>query len=129
VARPDAGTRVLRFFVVGVGAVLLMFALSYLLVSAGLAPFSGSVIAYALVFLVAYSAQRSWTFGGEHAHSSALPRYFVLQAGCAAVSGTVAHVAVTGFGLSPAAMSMLTAFAAGAASYVVSSVWVFPQQP
>jgi len=74
----------------------------------------------------AYSAQRGWTFGAEHDHASALPRYFTLQAGCAAFSGLVSHVAVTRFGLSPVAMSALATVAASAASYIVSSRWVFP---
>jgi putative flippase GtrA len=128
VARPRNRTRLLRFFIVGAGAVLLMFVLSYLFAMAGLRPFAGSVLAYALVFVLAYTAQRSWTFGGEHRHRSALPRYLVLQAGCALASGALAHVAVTGFKLSPFPMAVLTALAAGAASYVVSSAWVFPQR-
>ena len=32
--------------------------------SAGLPPFVGSAIAYMLAFVVAYSAQRGWTFEG-----------------------------------------------------------------
>lgn len=127
-ARPRNRSRLLRFFIVGAGAALLMFVLSYLFVMAGFRPFAGSILAYVLVFVLAYTAQRSWTFGGEHRHGSALPRYLVLQAGCALASGTVAHVAVTGFSLSPLPMAVLTALAAGAASYAVSSAWVFPQR-
>ena len=119
-------TRLFRFLVVGVGAALLLFVLSWLLVSLGLSPFVGSAVAYAMSFVVAYSAQRGWTFGAEHDHASALPRYFTLQAGCAAFSGLVSHVAVTRFGLSPVAMSALATVAASAASYIVSSRWVFP---
>lgn len=118
--------RLFRFLTVGVGAALLFFVLSWLLVSLGLSPFIGSVVAYAIAFVVAYSAQRGWTFGGQHDHVSAMPRYLALQLGCALFSGLVSHLAVTRFGLSALAMSALTTVAAGAVSYVMSSLWVFP---
>lgn len=119
-------TRLFRFVTVGVGAALLFFVLTWLLVSLGVAPFIGSIVAYATAFVVAYSAQHGWTFGGRHDHGHALPRYLALQAGCAAFSGLVAHFSATRFGLSPLPMSALTALAASAASYVLSSLWVFP---
>ncbi|RVD16248.1 GtrA family protein [Mesorhizobium sp. M4B.F.Ca.ET.017.02.2.1] len=119
-------SRLFRFLVVGVGAALLLFVLSWLLVSLGLSPFVGSAAAYAIAFVVAYSAQRGWTFGGEHDHATALPRYLALQLGCAVFSGLVSHVAVARFGLSPPAMSALTTVATSALSYVASSLWVFP---
>ncbi|PWJ90462.1 putative flippase GtrA [Mesorhizobium loti] len=119
-------TRLFRFLTVGVGAALLFFVLSWLLVSLGLSPFIGSVVAYAIAVVVAYSAQRGWTFGGQHDHVSAMPRYLALQLGCALFSGLVSHLAVTRFGLSALAMSALTTVAAGAVSYVMSLLWVFP---
>ncbi|MER8631966.1 GtrA family protein [Mesorhizobium opportunistum] len=119
-------TRLFRFLVVGVGAALLLFVLSWLLVSSGLSPFAGSAIAYAIAFVVAYSAQRGWTFGAEHGHTRAFPRYLALQAGCAAFSGLVSHVAVTHFGLSPVAMSALTTVTTSTVSYFASLLWVFP---
>jgi putative flippase GtrA len=120
--------RLFRFIVVGVGAAALMFALTYALVLAGLPPFFGSTLAYAAAFVVAYSAQRGWTFGGRHDHSHAFPRYLVLQLCCALFSGVVSHVAVARFGMSALAMSALTAIVAGATSYVLSSLWVFPDR-
>jgi putative flippase GtrA len=119
-------TRLFRFLTVGVGAALLLFVLSWLLVSLGLSPFIGSAVAYAITFVVAYSAQRGWTFGGQHDHASAMPRYLALQVGCAMFSGLVSHVAVTRFGMSPLSMSALTTVAASTVSYVLSSLWVFP---
>jgi putative flippase GtrA len=119
-------TRLFRFVTVGIGAALLLFALSWLLVSLGLSPFVGSLIAYAIAFVVAYSAQRGWTFGGQHDHARAMPRYLALQVGCALFSGLVSHVAVARFGMSPLAMSALTTVAASMASYILSSLWVFP---
>ncbi|MHA6687733.1 GtrA family protein [Mesorhizobium sp. A556] len=122
------GPRMVRFVIVGGGAAALFFGLSWLFVSLGMAPFTGSVVAYGIAFLVAYTAQRSWTFEGKHDHAHTLPRYVALQLGCALFSGALAHIAVTRFGLSPLAMSALTTIAASAASYVLSSVWVFPDR-
>ena len=124
-ARKLAALRLVRFAVVGVGAALLFFVLSWALVSAGLPPFVGSVIAYGLAFVVAYSAQRGWTFEGQHDHRRALPRYLVTQLVCALFAGLSAHVAVSIFSASPLVMSAIITVAAGAASYVLSLVWVF----
>src|SRR4051794_34510852 len=118
--------RLFRFIVVGVGAAALLFVLTYALASAGLPPFLGSTLAYAMAFVVAYSAQRAWTFGGRHDRSHAFSRYPALQLGCALFSGVVSHIAVKGFDMSPLAMSALTTILSGAASYVLSSLWVFP---
>lgn len=118
--------RLARFVTVGTLAAGMLFALTWLLVSTGLPPFAGSITAYVLTFLCAYTAQRGWTFGGGHGHAQALPRYFALQAGCAVFSGTVSHVAVTRYGLSPVAMAAVTTVLTSAASYVLSLVWVFP---
>ncbi len=119
-------SRMCRFLIVGSGAALLLLVLSYALVSLGMSPFTGSVLAYAVAFCCAYTAQRGWTFGGDHDHARALPRYFVLQAGCAAFSGLVSHLAVTHLGMAPLPMAAATTIPASAASYVVSSAWVFP---
>ncbi|MDX8510298.1 GtrA family protein [Mesorhizobium captivum] len=123
---PFLQTRLFRFLTVGFGAALLLFVLSWLLVSMGLSPFTGSVVAYAISFVVAYSAQHGWTFGGKHDHATAMPRYLALQVGCAVFSGLVSHVAATRFAMPPLSMSALTTVAASAASYVLSSLWVFP---
>lgn len=117
--------RAVRFLTVGVAAALLFFALTYALVSMGMPPFASAVIGYATAFVVAYSAQRSWTFGGGHGHSHALPRYFIVQVGCALGSGLLAHVAAERFQMSPLAMSAITTVAASLVSYVLSSLWVF----
>jgi putative flippase GtrA len=123
-----AGNRMCRFLIVGSGAAALLLALTYALARLGMPPFAGSVTAYAVAFCCAYLAQRGWTFGGNHDHSRALPRYFVLQAGCAAFSGLVSHVAVSRLGMAPLPMAVVTTVAASAASYVVSSAWVFPMR-
>ncbi len=117
--------RLVRFLVVGVGAAALLFVLSYLFVKLGMAPFTGSTLAYLIAFIVAYTAQRNWTFQSKGSHTTTLPRYFVLQAGCAIVSGVTAHTAVSVFGASPFAMSGITTIVASVVSFVLSSVWVF----
>ncbi|TPM04120.1 GtrA family protein [Mesorhizobium sp. B2-3-10] len=118
-------TQLFRFLTVGAGAALLFFVLSWLLMSLGASPFIGSVVAYAVAFVLAYSAQRGWTFGGRHDHARVMPRYLALQLGCAVLSGLVSHVAVARFGMSAFAMSALTTVAASAVSYILSSLWVF----
>jgi len=125
--RAAIGLRAVRFLTVGVGAALLFFVLTYALASLGMPPFAGTVVAYAAAFVIAYSAQRNWTFGGGHAHARALPRYFILQAGCALGSGVLAHVATEKMQMSPLAMSALTTVAACMVSYVLSSLWVFAE--
>ena len=120
--------RLVRFVTVGVGAATLLFALSYLFVRLGMSPFTGSIAAYAIAFAVAYTCQHGWTFGGVHDHSHALPRYLAVQLGCALISGLVAHVSVEGLGGSPLAMSIAVTTVASAASYVLTSLWVFPRR-
>jgi putative flippase GtrA len=115
-----------RFIVVGSSGALLFFTLSFALVSAGMAPFFGSALAYAICFITVYATHRSWTFSSVNVpHGKALPRYFLLQAFCAVMSGLVAHFLVSTFGFAPLAMSALTAIAAAGFSYFVSSLWVF----
>ena len=118
--------RLMRFIVVGVGAALMFFVLSFLFRRGGMPPFAGTVVAYAISFAAAYIAQRGWTFGGVHSHGEAFPRYLTGQIGCALMSGVVGHVAVDGFGLSAFWMSATVTIAASAASYLLSSFWVFP---
>ena len=120
--------RLFRFFLVGGGSAGLFFVLTYLLATLGMPPFAASILAYAIAFVVAYTAQRGWTFGGRHAHSHSFPRYLALQVACALFSGVVAHAAVALFGMSPLAMSAVTTVLASAVSYVASSLWVFPDR-
>jgi putative flippase GtrA len=122
---PDL-VRIVRFVCVGVGVAVLFMVLTYLLVSAGVAPFLASIVAYGLCFVVAYLLQRFWTFEAKHPHAEALPRYFVLQVACAILSGLVAQVAVDRFGATHLVASGLAASTAGALSYVGSIRFVFP---
>ena len=118
-------SRLVRFLAVGAGAAGLLFALSYALVSVGLRPFAASVIAYAVAFAVAYTAQRNWTFGATQTHGVALPRYFAVQLGCALLAGATSHACVEWLGASHIVMSAVTTVLASAVSYVLLSRWVF----
>lgn len=125
ISHAAAFDRLRKFALVGLLAAFILVALSYLLVSAGLAPFPASALAYLFAFAAAYTGQRSWTFGGRHDHRRALPRYLLLQLACAAFSGVVSHVSVSRFGMPPFAMALVTTIMASAASFVFSSLWVF----
>jgi putative flippase GtrA len=120
--------RFIRFVIVGVGAAALLFALILLFAALGMAPFAGSVLAYGIAFAVAYTAQRNWTFGARHGHAYSLPRYFAVQAGCAALTGLCAHIAVSVLAMPPLPMSAITTILASTASYVLSTLWVFPHR-
>lgn len=120
------GSRLPRFAISGIGAALLFLLLSYSLMVVGMSPFWATLLAYALAFLAGYTAQRNWTFGGRHPHTRSLPRYFVLQGICAIGSGLFAKTATHLFGLTPFALSIITTGAVGLISFVVSSLWVFP---
>src|SRR4051795_10266983 len=85
----------IRFFVTGGGAAALFFALSVAFVTAGAPPFWGSLAAYAIAFLASYLLQRGWTFRGLHRHRHALPRYLILQLGCALSSAAAAQAVVS----------------------------------
>ncbi len=121
------GLRPVRFLAVGVGAAALMFLLSYLFVSAGMPPFLGTTIAYAIAFAAAYTAQRAWTFGARHGHGHAFPRYCTIQVACALLSGVLAHVLVAYLHLPPLAMSAVITIAASVTSYFLSSRWAFAE--
>ncbi|HEY6632520.1 MAG TPA: GtrA family protein [Rhizobiaceae bacterium] len=117
--------RSVRFLIVGGGAAALMFALSYLFRRIGIPPFAGTTAAYAIVFAVAYSAQRGWTFGGAHAHRRAFPRYLAAQLGCAVMAGLVGYAFADILAAPAVVMSAAVTATAGIGSYVLSSRWVF----
>lgn len=121
--------RLVRFAAVGIAAALLFFLLSLLFVTLGAPPFAGSVAAYAIAFVVAYLAQRGWTFGAAHAHRDALPRYLAAQLACAMMSGLVAQICIEVFAWPPLWMSLAATATAGATSYLLSSRWVFSNRP
>lgn len=118
-------SRLVRFLIVGIGAAALLFVLAYVFASLGMRPFLASSLAYLITFAVAYTSQRSWTFGGEQDHAIAFPRYLALQLGCAVFSGIVSHVAVVWYGASPFTMSLISTIITSTVSYVLSSRWVF----
>ena len=120
-----AARRLARFATVGVAAVLLLFVLVWVLSALGMRPFPAALLGYAAAFVFAYALQRNWTFGGAHSHRRAFPRYLAAQLGCAALSGFVAHASAGLLGVTPFWMAVCVAATAGAASYLLSSLWVF----
>lgn len=118
----------MRFVVVGVGAAILLTLANWGLLRLGLAPFLAGLLAYGLAFGVAYSAQHGWTFGGTASHRRALPRYGLVQAGCALLAGAVtAAIALAG---GDALTSALVAtLAASLTSFVLSRRWAFREEP
>jgi len=122
------GGKLPRFAISGLGAAVLFLLLSYAFMTAGMSPFWGTLLAYALAFLAGYTAQRNWTFGGRHPHAHSLPRYFILQGICAMGSGLFAKTATHLFGLPPLELSIVMTGVVGVISFVVSSLWVFPDE-
>ena len=118
-------SRLLRFLIVGVGANLLLFVLTCLLLRSGVPAFFAGALAYAAAFGAAYLAQREWTFGGMHGEGSPLPRYVAAQLACAAASSLVGQVCADVFAATPPATSLAVTATAGAMSYLISSRWVF----
>lgn len=119
------GWRPIRFIVVGTGANLLLFALSYLFQRAGMPAFAAGAAAYIIAFAAAYIAQRDWTFDGAHNHSRVFPRYAMAQLGCVATSSVMGHICVEGFGAPPFWASVAITATAGVTSYLLSAFWVF----
>ena len=116
---------VIRFVVTGGGAAALFFVLSIAFLTAGAPPFWGSLAAYAIAFLASYLVQRGWTFRGLHRHGHALPRYLILQLGCALSSAAAAQALDTLFAASVLLTSFIATGFAGVVSYVLSANWVF----
>ena len=81
------GATIARFVAMGLAAALLLFVLTWSFTAAGMPPFVGGLVAYAVCLAVAYLGQRGWSFGGRHTHRHAFPRYLATQALAALTSG------------------------------------------
>ena len=117
--------RVVRFVLVGGGAAGLLMVLTYGFLRLGVPPFPAGLCAYALSFVVAYTLQRNWTFGGAGSHARTLPRYFALQAVLALSSGGLSQVLVKALHWPSAEASAAMTVCVSAISYLGSSRWVF----
>lgn len=117
--------RLARFAIVGAGTAGLLMVLTYGLIRAGAPPFAAGFGAYAVCFVVAYTLQRNWTFQQSAGRSRSLPRYLVLQAGCALLSAGLSDLLARALGWPPAWASAAMTLCVAAISYVVSSRWVF----
>lgn len=121
--------RLTRFLAVGLGANLVLLALSYLFRRSGMPAFAAGAIAYSTAFSAAYMLQRNWTFGGVSSHSHAFPRYLGAQLGCAVASGLAGQICVSAFDASPFWVSAAITATAAVTSYLLSSLWVFADRP
>jgi putative flippase GtrA len=115
-----------RFVVAGASAAALYFLACPLIILAGLTPFWGSLLAYGLAFVTGYSLQRSWTFKARHRHRDSLPRYLLLQLGCALLAAILADILIGRLHLSILATAIATTGAVGLTSYLGARAWVFP---
>jgi putative flippase GtrA len=118
--------RQFRFIIAGATIAGFFFVFLYLLVSIGLPAFTSSLLAYLTAFGLGYLVQRNWSFRARHSHVRVLPRYLLLQAGCALISGLSAQTATTLFYMPPLPTSILNTVLMGLISYIVSLNWVFP---
>lgn len=122
----SARARLARFIVSGGLASLTFFIASFALLEIGWRPWAANLTAYAIGFVVGYSLQRGWTFQGQHAHGSALPRYFILQVVCAGLTALAGEIGGSLLGLPPLLVAIGSTGLAGAISYLGSLLWVFP---
>jgi putative flippase GtrA len=122
-----------RFLFSGGMTACLYFGLTYVLLTLGTTSWLSALLAYLIAFSVGYTAHKIFTFQSTSSHSVSLPRYAALQIGCAAIAAVSASGAEL-FGLrQPSLISLLSTIVLGAASYLVTSKWVFsndkkPQQ-
>jgi len=120
--------REFRFLLAGAALAIFYFNVVFSLVRfASLSPFMSSVLAYVSALGLGYVVQRNWSFRARHSHSKALPRYVLLQAGCAGISGLSAQAATTYFQMPPLVMSVLNTITVSLISFIVSMNWVFPE--
>jgi putative flippase GtrA len=117
--------RWLRFCIVGAGANLLLFVLTYFFRKCGVAAFTAGACAYAVAFMAAYFAQRDWTFAGTRGNRRTFPRYLAAQIGCAGASGLAGHFCATLLAATPFWTAVAVTATAGVTSYLASSRWVF----
>ena len=115
----------MRFVAVGVGGAIVLFALTFAFHKAGAAPIWGYAAAYALAFVFSYTLQRGWTFGAQHRHREAFPRYLALQVICAGVSALTGQALTSWTTLQPVVTSGICTILASALSFFGASFWVF----
>ncbi|CAH2792275.1 MAG: hypothetical protein CBHOC_2746 [uncultured Caballeronia sp.] len=89
-------------------------------------PWSAAGLAYLFTFFGTYTVQRLWTFSSIVTHKKSLPRYAFTQAASLLITISVMRVFELVFPNSSAyAASAVTTVFAGAASFFLSSKWVF----
>jgi putative flippase GtrA len=120
-----ARKRLIRFLSVGISMAVFFMVLTYVLILAGLSPFWGASLAYAVSFGAAYALQRVWTFETDRPHREVFSRYLALQAICASSSGLFAHITVDYLGMSHFLASSIVTVLVAIMSFIGSAFWVF----
>ncbi|MBW0003942.1 MAG: GtrA family protein [Hyphomicrobiales bacterium] len=125
-----AKATLLRFLAVGGAATLGYILVCYFLQTlCGWPPFWASAVAYLAMVGFAYLAQRNFTFRSSRHHLISLPLYAALQSGCGLFAAVTVQVLVTTAQISALSASTVAAALSAAASYVISSSWIFSDRP
>jgi putative flippase GtrA len=117
----------LRFVGVGASCALVYFSLCYAFqVQLGWSSFGATAVAYACSFGVGYSGQRLLTFRSTVAHRVSLSRYATLHVGGAVLTSVIIASAGRLLAIEPLYSAAISTILAGAASFLISLKWVFP---
>lgn len=122
----DTVPKIARFVLVGGGLAGLFFTLSLGAVWLRLTQIWVTPVVYAITCVVGYTLQRGWTFRAQHAHRRSLPRYLVVQVGCAMFSAAIAGGSLAMFGGQALYRTAFTTVAASVVSLLASLFWIFP---
>ncbi len=117
-----------RFIVVGGLCALLFFAINYSVLRYSHSMPLAIIVAYIFCFPLGYTLQRNFTFQAlpeKQPHRIGLARYFILHAVCAAVVYVGTLLLQLVIPQNPPIASIVATGLSGAASFVVSRLWVF----
>lgn len=120
------GRQLSRYSVVGIAANLLCLAVYYgLTLLLGLGPKLALTIASAIGFIVAFAANRHWTFKAAGPAGASLPRYAAGYLGSFALQYLILHVGVDRLGLAHELVVLFGLACASIAFFLVQKIWVF----
>jgi putative flippase GtrA len=115
-----------RFVLVGVAATAANLAAFGALLGAGTRLVPAAVLAYALGAVVAFLANRHWTFGATHAHPAGqAARFVAVSLGALAVNVAVLALLVEGAGLPELPAQVLAVACATPCSFLGNRLWSF----
>lgn len=119
----------LRFGSVGVAATAIYFVLALVFQWHGaLGATPSSLLAYAVAALFSYMAHRSFTFGSQQAHGSALPRFIVTTLLGALLALAIPYALHDTMGLPAYVPVIAVCILIPLINLLVLRFWVFPEQ-